>query len=474
VPSVLVYTKPERIPAAAEPWTLRRGDVIAYELVRPPDWTLYIATVRDARVVIVGYAEELAVDHEELGVATRCDVDITPVIDRLGCERVESFASWAATPVVLTKNDADLLRYRLGLPLDPIIPPLQPPPPEPHQAPTGFIDDVTALRLLGLVYGDTTSDTHRMVLADRLLELGDPRGELIALQLARAKSGSEVTQRERELLARYGTIWTQPLGTYLKRYEFRRGFLASAVLDHRTDFPAELERQSMWTTVEDLETINASLIRSSALASLRRLATTCDVLARVAREQRPLGVETVVGVTTDVAGHRIQGGLELTDIAPLIESHAFEKLRSMCISVLTPAHRRRAYRLLRSGLGTRLQHVELFILDVQQEPIAPWFDLYERNRPLSFGVRSVLHGWVVVLVRQRSSLTLQLGDPMTASMPDVALLMPAITALAGGLDCVAVEAVGNDGLDLQPVVEQLRGTFRRSRLVPPRQRWRSP
>ena len=492
VPSILVYVEPERLPAAGTPWTIRRGELIPHELARPPDWALYIATVSNARVVLVGYLEELDVDHHELGLATRCFVDITPVIDRLGCERVDDFATWAATPIVLTKNDADLLRYRLGLPLDPIIPPLQPPAPE-HQAPTGFINDETALRLLGLVFGDPASDAHRMVLADRLLELGDPRGELIALQLGRAQSGAPPTPRERELFARHGATWTQPLTDFLVDYRFRRGFLATTVVNDRVKLPAELERHSTWITVEDLETTSPALVLSSALPSLRRLATTCDVLVTLATQDRPLAIDTVVGVGVTIAhrtqggrglvaaiprdappnivGRRVQGGIELTidSIQPLIETRVFEKVRAMSIAIGDVATN-----FLRTRLGARLQHIELFAAALETLDPAPWLEIYERNRPLSLGIRGTIDGWLAVIVRQRASITLQLGDPIVERAPNIQPLWQTLLGLGLGIDAFTLEHVGDDGIDLQPVLDQLRRGFRGGGKLVPKYVWRSP
>ena len=61
--------------------------------------------------------------------------------------------------------------------------------------------------LLDAVYADPESDAARLVLADWLQENGDPRGELISLQLSRAAGTREGRAREKELLASGRKEW---------------------------------------------------------------------------------------------------------------------------------------------------------------------------------------------------------------------------------------------------------------------------
>lgn len=91
-------------------------------------------------------------------------------------------------------------------------------------------------------------DGSRMVLADLLLERGDPRGEFISLQLAREHGDeSERTKgRLRILLGRHARQWLPP-GVAPEQVEFRRGFLSCANLVGATD---PLHRE--WLGVEQL------------------------------------------------------------------------------------------------------------------------------------------------------------------------------------------------------------------------------
>lgn len=81
--------------------------------------------------------------------------------------------------------------------------------------------------LLAAIYADPSDRAARLVYADALLEKGDPRGEFIHLQLARADDAPP-TEREAELLHRYGNVWLGRLATgtsALASYELRGGFL---------------------------------------------------------------------------------------------------------------------------------------------------------------------------------------------------------------------------------------------------------
>lgn len=61
--------------------------------------------------------------------------------------------------------------------------------------------DADPAQLFAKVYADPTDDAIRAVLADLLTERGDPRGEFIALQLARHATKGTLKAEERALLA---------------------------------------------------------------------------------------------------------------------------------------------------------------------------------------------------------------------------------------------------------------------------------
>jgi hypothetical protein len=169
-----------------------------------------------------------------------------------------------------------------------------------------------------------------------------------------------------------------------------------------------------------------------------------------------------------------QGGIRIpSDLQPLITTQALDRVRSMSISIETGTAQ--ADRFLTTRPGMRLQHVELFHPNLVAVEPERWRRVYERNRPLSLGLRGVVDGWLAVIVRQRGSIIVQLGDPSSARPPDLAPLVSAIASLGHGLRSVAIERVGEDrfDVDLRPAVAQLRRAFPEVELVST-QLWRSP
>lgn len=119
-------------------------------------------------------------------------------------------------------------------------------------------DEGEGEELLAAVYETPEADEPRQVYADWLQERGDPRGELIALQLARAASGEAPSLRERKLLGTHGKAWLGPLGRGRildeKRTRFARGFFAAGSLLARGIDTIHGHRE--WATCEDLDVGN--------------------------------------------------------------------------------------------------------------------------------------------------------------------------------------------------------------------------
>ena len=78
----------------------------------------------------------------------------------------------------------------------------------------------------------TWSDDELLVWADKLQQQGDPRGEFIAIQIARARGTAVEGQRDSWLANKYGDAWIGKLAKclYPIHRTWERGWLAKAVL----------------------------------------------------------------------------------------------------------------------------------------------------------------------------------------------------------------------------------------------------
>jgi uncharacterized protein (TIGR02996 family) len=80
--------------------------------------------------------------------------------------------------------------------------------------------------LLAAITADPDDDGPRIVYADWLLQAGDPRGELIAIQCALARGRTpELVARERSLLERYEAEWLAGAGLVSGESRLLRGFI---------------------------------------------------------------------------------------------------------------------------------------------------------------------------------------------------------------------------------------------------------
>jgi uncharacterized protein (TIGR02996 family) len=162
--------------------------------------------------------------------------------------------------------------------------------------------------LLAAIHADPAADAPRSVYADWLSERGDPRGELIALQL-RGDRGDE--PRVRALLRTNAPGWLGGVGVAVTNPIFRRGFLAGFDLDRRWlargDDWERFRRDPTLTTVEEIHQGNAKakhlvkLYGAEALRSLR-VVEARSLVALEAVSARPI---THVQLTQELLDHPI-------------------------------------------------------------------------------------------------------------------------------------------------------------------------
>jgi uncharacterized protein (TIGR02996 family) len=112
------------------------------------------------------------------------------------------------------------------------------------------MSDVGA-RLLTQILESPRDLLLRQIYADHLLDLGDPRGELISLQLA---SRDPDPDRVAFLIATYGRSWIGPLESWVKfaACKFAEGFLSEVALSDPERDLAPLFGDPIWATVETL------------------------------------------------------------------------------------------------------------------------------------------------------------------------------------------------------------------------------
>lgn len=111
-------------------------------------------------------------------------------------------------------------------------------------------DEATAAALLANVYATPADLGPRAIYADWLQERDDPRGELIALQLANPSERTaprEVLERCREILDQHRTAWLGPLATTSRYHRFANGFLGEAEVRGMNPQP-----DPRWSTVTSI------------------------------------------------------------------------------------------------------------------------------------------------------------------------------------------------------------------------------
>ncbi len=144
----------------------------------------------------------------------------------------------------------------------------------------------TEAELLAAIYAAPDDDGPRIVYGDWLQERGDPRGEFIALQIAKAhgKLTKDQARREKDLLAEYVAKWIPPLPINKTGVKFERGFLVEG------ESPEWFGDDPAWATVRRTNAVPIS--DASHTASLRSLhAVPSGAFTRLAKLKRPLALE---------------------------------------------------------------------------------------------------------------------------------------------------------------------------------------
>lgn len=140
-------------------------------------------------------------------------------------------------------------------------------------------------QLFAEVYANPGDDHVRRVLADALLAIGDPRGELIACQLS-----PDVGHRAMRLIQAYGLTWLGPLRGAVIPLAYERGFLASAALLESRALDLD---NPLWSTVhtidlEDFDDVTIAEFRvTPAMRSLTTLIGLSETQDLILRKRQP-------------------------------------------------------------------------------------------------------------------------------------------------------------------------------------------
>jgi uncharacterized protein (TIGR02996 family) len=145
--------------------------------------------------------------------------------------------------------------------------------------------------LMAGVLAAPDDDGPRLVLADWLMEHGDPRGEFIAVQCAAAQipygeqreKAADLEERSLDLRKRYAATWTSFFRGMKQRpqYEFHRGFIHHVRVMRPEHLDATIARVLAVEPVESLtlENLHADLEGTRRTLALPRLAAISRLVA---------------------------------------------------------------------------------------------------------------------------------------------------------------------------------------------------
>ncbi|MBA3501632.1 MAG: TIGR02996 domain-containing protein, partial [Deltaproteobacteria bacterium] len=129
--------------------------------------------------------------------------------------------------------------------------------------------------LLRAIAEQPDDDGVRLVYADWLQERGDPRGEFIALQLAKRnrEPSAEQERREAALWSKHHAKWLGDMARYIKMSDctFERGFLVRCIVQYRAARDRDRAVGAAgWATVESVTNGDALLLHP-VMRSLREV-----------------------------------------------------------------------------------------------------------------------------------------------------------------------------------------------------------
>jgi uncharacterized protein (TIGR02996 family) len=226
----------------------RLGQFAAHALTRLPRWRHTHPRVAQALVALIERHPSVVMtaDVSHALNAARALKVLRPAQRGLERQAAHPRVAQPAEPALLAAL-GELQAVRGGAQLAPL--------PLPRVASPGL---TSAGDLLAAVWAAPADDGVRALAADRLQELGDPRGEFIALQELRAGGtvSAQAIKREKQLLTRHRDEWLGALAPFVVKTQvtFERGFptrVRSKV--NRVFKKKQIDAAPEWATVRRLE-----------------------------------------------------------------------------------------------------------------------------------------------------------------------------------------------------------------------------
>lgn len=215
--------------------------------------------------------------------------------------------------------------------------------------------------LRAAVFASPASDAARREYAAHLHDLGDERGELIALQLGRVERGEPISDRERALVEKVGDACAQPLRWYFTSFEIRRGFVWKAQMERGVTVSETVRADPAWATIEDLATTDTNLLATAQLTSLKSARIDQRTFEQLGRSDGLISIDTLLpypepgsAPTRGIALEPIDG-VRWLDV---IDGGAFVT-HSLCVDGAKLAGR--VPQFLHSRLVRRLSHLDAWI-----------------------------------------------------------------------------------------------------------------
>ncbi len=189
--------------------------------------------------------------------------------------------------------------------------------------------DLAARRaeLFAIVCEHLDEDGPRQVLADFLVECGDPRGEYIALSLAGSLDADAAARRDR-LLDEFRTTWMSPLDRVVPEVcaRFERGLLAHVEVYADTPESCDLVRNApAWRSVETLRYLPGSRpLLDHSMTALREVGPVASTdLDTIVNAKTPWAIESLHVAIYDFRDREARALLAATNLP---------RLRSLTVS----------------------------------------------------------------------------------------------------------------------------------------------